>query len=126
MHDLCRVIDVLDGVLCLGFFEDGGGGDALCGSELGHDVGFDEGVVSGAAGHDDARSYAGLVLADAFEDAFALLGGGGAVGSGGSAEDDEGVEVVLGGVVGGESYVVACDDESKGESGYGEGEEDSV
>ena len=74
MHDLRRVVDVLDGVLGLAFLDEGGGGDALRLSELGHDVRFDELVVGGASGHNEARGDAGAVLADAFEDAGALLG----------------------------------------------------
>ena len=52
-------------------------------AKTGHGVGFDEVVVGGAAGHDDGGGDAGFVLADAFEDALALLGRGGAVGLGG-------------------------------------------
>ena len=110
MHELGRVVDVLDGVEGLGFFEDIGGGDTLGCGKLGHGVGLDEAVVGGAAGHDDAGSDTGLVFSDAFEDSLALLGRWGAVGFGGRAEDDDGVEMGLGGVVGGEGCVVADDD----------------
>ena len=126
VHELGRVVDVLDGVEGLGFFEDVGGGDTLGCGELGHGVGLDEAVVGGAAGHDDVWSDAGFVLADALENALALLGGGGAVGAGGRAEDDDGVEVGLGGVVGGEGFVVDRDDEGQGEGYEGNGNEGSV
>ena len=119
VHDLGGVEDVLDGVVGLAFFDDGGGGDALGFGEEGHGVGFDEVVVGGAAGHDDGGGDAGFVLADAFEDALALLGRGGAVGLGGAAEDDDGVEVSGGGVVVGDGEVVADDD-----GGIDEGRED--
>ena len=125
MHELGRVIDVLDGVEGLGFFEDIGGRDPLSGGELSHGMGFDEVVVGGAAGHDEVASDAGFVLADAFEDALALFGGGGAVGIGGCAEDDDGVEVGLGGVVGWEGDEVACNDEREGKCQDGEVEEGS-
>jgi hypothetical protein len=115
MHELGRVIDVLDGVEGLGLFEDVGSRDALGGGELRHSVGFDEVIVGRASGHDDVWSYTGFVLTDAFQDAFALFGGGGAIGAGGCAEDDDGVEVGLGGVVGGERFVVDRDDEGQGE-----------
>ena len=87
----------------------------MCGGELSHGVGFDEMIVGGTAGHDDVRGYACFVLADTFEDALALLGRGGAVEFAGGAEDDEGVEVCLGGVVGGKGDVVSRDDEGEGE-----------
>ena len=73
VHDLCGVVDVLDGVLGLGFFKDGRGGDALCLSELGHGVGFDGLIVGCGARHDDVRSDAGFVLTNALEDPLALL-----------------------------------------------------
>ena len=98
------IIDVLDGVLCLGFFEDVGRGHAL---RLGHELRFDELVVGGSAGHDDARGDAGAVLADAFKDALALLRRGSSVGAGRCSEDDDGVEVSGRGVVCGQGSVAA-------------------
>ena len=74
VHELGRVVDVLDGVEGLGLFEDGVSWDALCLRELGHSVGLDEVVVGWAAGHDDMGGDAGFVLSDAFEDTLALLG----------------------------------------------------
>ncbi len=74
VHELGGVEEVLDGVLGLRLFEDGGGRDALRLGELGHDIGFDVAVVCGPAGDDDAWSDTGLVLADGFKNALALLG----------------------------------------------------
>jgi len=114
MHDLRRVVDVLDGVLCLTFFEDVSDGNTLRGSELGHGVGLDEVIVCGTAGHDDVRGDASLVFAHAFEDTFALFGRWSAIDLRGSAEHDDGVEVCGCGVVGGKGKVVAVDDEAEG------------
>ncbi len=55
--------------------EDVGRRDALRLGKLGHDMRFDEMVVGGSAGHDDALDDPGTVLADTFEDALALLRG---------------------------------------------------
>ena len=73
MHELGRVEEILDSVLGLRLFEDGGCRDALRLGELGHDVGFNIAVVSGSAGDDDAWGDAGLILTDGLEDALALL-----------------------------------------------------
>ena len=124
MHDLGGVEDVLDGVVGLAFFDDGGGGDTLGFGEDGHGVGFDEVIVGGTAGHDEDGSDAGFVFADAFEDASALLGRGGAVGFGGAAQDDDGVEVGGCCVVAGDGEVIGYDDGRVGEGREDGDEED--
>ena len=68
-------------------------------SERGHDVRFDELVVSSGSGEDQVRSDAGFVLANAFEGAFALFGRWRSVWVGRSSEDNDGVEVGEVGVV---------------------------
>jgi hypothetical protein len=72
-HDALAVEDVLDGVLGLAFFDDGVGRNSLGKGERGHDVCFDELVVSWTAGEDEVRCDAGFEFADALESAFALL-----------------------------------------------------
>jgi len=59
----------------------------------------------------------GVVFADAFEDALALLERRSAVGETGSAEDDEGIEVSEGGVAAGDG-VVGGEDEAEGDGGF--------
>jgi len=80
-------------------------------------VGFDELIVGSAAGHDEAWGDVGVVFADAFEDALALLERRGAVGETGSAEDDEGVEVGERGVAAGDG-VIGGEDEAEGDGGF--------
>lgn len=125
VHELCRVVDVLNGVERLRFFEDDGGRHALGSGELGHGVGFDEVVVSCGSGHDDAGSDAGFVFADAFQYSLALFRRWCAVGFGGSAEDDDGVEMSLSGIVGRESRIVDYDDQEEDENQCREGRENS-
>jgi len=73
VHDLGRVVDVLDGVLSVAFLDDDIGGNALRFSQLGHHVSFNEVIVRSASGHDDVWRYTGSILANAFEDTHALL-----------------------------------------------------
>ena len=124
MHDLRGIVDVLDGVLGLAFFDDVGGGNALRGSQLCHSVGFDQVIVRRPASHDDVWGNAGFVFAHTFEDSFALLRRWSTVKLGRSAQHDNGVEVRCGGVVGGKSEVVAVDDEAEGKDQQKENEEE--
>ena len=101
-------VDVLDRVLSAPLFEDDVRRDALRDSQELHAVGFDEAIVCGAAGHDDMRSDAALILADGLENSLALLGGWSVIGTAGRAEDNEGVEVGKSGVGGGDGAVVEC------------------
>lgn len=105
-HDALTVEDVLDGVQSLTFLDDVCGRDALREGERGHDVGFDELIVRGAAGEDDDGSDAGFEFAYSFEGAFALLGRRGAVAVGRGTEHNDGVEVGEVCVVGGDGSVV--------------------
>lgn len=88
----------------------------MCGSQLGHRVGFDEVVVRGGSGHDDARSDTGSILANAFQHSLSLFGRRRAISFGGRAEDNNGVEVGLSGVVGGKGNVVDCNNEDENEN----------
>jgi hypothetical protein len=124
VHDAGGVVDVLDGVLGLHIFEDYRCGDAFAPRQLRHHIGFYVLVVGGGAGHDDVRSDAGLIFADAFEDALALLGRWGAVGVGRVAEYDERVEVGGASVVRGDGKVDAHREEDDGEDSGAEIEED--
>ena len=125
MHHLSGVVDVLNGVLGLGLFIDCHGGNALRRGELGHGVGFDELIVGGSSGHDEAWRYACFIFADPFEDALALLGRGGAVESRRSAEHDDGIEMGGGGVVRGQGDVVAVQDKNEDKCDNGKREDGS-
>jgi len=100
-HDLAAVEDILNCVLRVVFFDDGGGRDPLGQRECGHDVGFNELVVCGASGEDQVRSDAGFELANAFERAFPLLGRGRAIRVCWSSEHNDGVELGKDSVAGG-------------------------
>lgn len=93
VHDLRGIVDILDGVLSLVLFEDIGGWNSLAGRELGHRMGLDEVVMRGAARHDDARGYAGLVLSHAFQDTLSLFRRRCTVQPGRRAEHNNGIEV---------------------------------
>jgi hypothetical protein len=68
-HDFLGVAGVLDGVLGVGFDPEGGLRDALSVRGAGHDGGFHELVVRGAAGEDEAGGDAALVFMDGLSDA---------------------------------------------------------
>jgi len=74
VHDGGGVVDILDRVLGLAFFDNGIGGHSLRAGELGHNVGLDKVIVGRAASHDELRGDAGTVLTNTFEDSLALLG----------------------------------------------------
>jgi hypothetical protein len=99
MHDPGRIIDVLDRVLGLYIFENCRCRHTPFTGKLRHDVRFNVLVMCSGAAHDDIRSDPGLVFADCFEHALALLRRGSTVRVGGIAEDNEGVEVSVGGVM---------------------------
>ena len=94
LHNLGGVTGVLDGVFGLGFDEDGRFRNALslCGAR--HYARFNKLVSRSAAGEDEPRSHAALVLMHGLCDAGQLGGRWVAVGVGWIAEDDDGVEAV--------------------------------
>src|SRR5260370_13379875 len=100
-HDALAVKDVLNCVLSLTFFDDGVRWNSLGEGERGHGVRLDKLVVGSGAGEDEMRSDPGFELANAFEGAFALLGGRRSIQVGRSAKDDDGVEVREIGIRGG-------------------------
>ena len=97
-------------------------------AELGHDVCFNELIVSGASGEDEARGDASA-RTSRMPSRTRVRSSGEGVPSGlaGIAEDDDGVEVGGGGVAGGEGDVAdTVDDEGEGEGQEGEDEEGSA
>jgi len=116
LHDLVAEVDVLDGVVSLPFFDDIVGGDTLRNGEDLHAVSFDELIMGGATGHDNAWCDACAVLANTFQHTLTLLRRRGAVGKTRHAEDDERIEVRERGVVVGNGHV-SRDDEAHGDGG---------
>lgn len=123
VHDLRRVVDVLDGVLRLRLFQDIGGRDSLAGRELGHRVGLDEVIVCRSAGHDDVVRDACFVLSHAFQNPLPLFGRWRAVEAGRRAKDNDGVEVRLLGIVAWDDDEVSIHHQQKDPHCQEEGEE---
>ena len=109
VQDRGRVVDVLDGVVGLWFFEDVGRRYAEGLGKLRHHVGFHEMVMGRTAGHDEARRNAGAVLAHTFQDALTLLGRRSTVRLGRSSQHDDGVEVMGRRIVCGQDGVAAVE-----------------
>lgn len=125
VHDAGGVVDVLDSVLGLNVFEDCRCRHALASSQLRHDIGFNVLIMGGGAGQDEVWGDAGFVLADTFEDAFALLRRGGAVGVGGIAEGDDRIEMGCGGIVRGDGEIDTRREQRDGEDNREEVKENS-
>ncbi len=98
LKDAHHVAGVLNRIAGLGVFENGRCGNALGFSGLGHDMRLNELVGRGAAGKDEPRCHAALILGDALGDAGELAWGGVAVGIGTCAQHHYGVKACAGGV----------------------------
>lgn len=126
VHDLCGIEDVLNGVLGLRLFDDGGSRDTLAARQFRHYVRFNVLVVGGGSGHDDVGRDTGFILPDTFQHSFALLGRGSAIRFGGAAEHDQSVEMSCGSVMRWNSEIDADEEEDVGEGDCQNQKENSV
>jgi hypothetical protein len=73
-HDALAVVNILNCVLSLPFFDDGILRNSVSQGKRGHDVRFHKLVMGRAASKDEMRSNAGFELTNAFEGTLPLLG----------------------------------------------------
>ena len=123
LHDAGGKAGVLDGVVSVGLEDEVGRGDALSLGDAGHDGGFSKAVIQ-AAGKDEARGDAALVLANALGDAGEHGRRRIAVAIDAGAEDDDGVEAVCSGVAGGRVGAGKYGPDETYESGGGCGQDE--